>query len=522
MIREPSSAATVDRQADRDGPVMRLLELCAGARPFRGTDGHCYAVVDVCGRREVYSIRSTAFREWLTDGCLRQFGKVPSDWSIRRVRHALEATARFALERPKVCMRVSEYGGRYYLDLADHTGRAVEITAEGWRIVDSPPVTFYHPDGQLALPEPSRDGSLELLRPYLNVDDPDFWLSIMWELAALRPTGPYPILELTGPPGVGKSTAVRILRDIIDPTSFDLLSDPRNTHELMAATLFGWVQAYNNISRMPTWFSDGLCILSTGGAIALGTSLATGERTIIQAQRPTILNGTEELLLRSDADDRKISVELRAILDDRRCEGEFWSALSRDQPGILGGLLNAWAGGMRALANVRIERLPRMADFAVFAEAVGRGLGWPAGKALSLYNDNRKQAASALFDHSPVAGLLVDFARHLNGWTGTATDLLDKLAAMAGRRTVASAQWPKSPRALTVELRRLSTLLGLHDITVTFHKTTYARFIRVSTPDCPDDQQHRDDATVDIDAFELTQTPDYPDDQQLRDVEGPA
>ncbi|MFI5454554.1 MAG: hypothetical protein ACHRXM_03800, partial [Isosphaerales bacterium] len=50
-------------------------------------------------------------------------------------------------------------------------------------------------------------------------------------------------------------------------------------------------------------------------------------------------------------------------------------AFHQDYPRILGGLLDAVAGGLRELPSVRLTELPRMADFAKFAEAVGRKLG---------------------------------------------------------------------------------------------------------------------------------------------------
>ena len=46
-----------------------------------------------------------------------------------------------------------------------------------------------------SLPVPERGGSLDDLRPFLNVaNDEEFALMVMWHLAAMRPRGPYPIL----------------------------------------------------------------------------------------------------------------------------------------------------------------------------------------------------------------------------------------------------------------------------------------------------------------------------------------
>jgi hypothetical protein len=127
-----------------------------------------------------------------------------------------------------------------------------------------------------------------------------------------------------------------------------------------------------------------------------------------------------------------------------------------------------------------------MADFATFAEAVGQGLGWPDGTALSDYNDNRREATSAQLEESPLATVLLDGARSMSDWTGTASDLLCKLSALAGKRVAASPDWPKSPVRLARELRRIAPQLRFYDISITFEKTRSGRFITVSTSSTPE------------------------------------
>jgi hypothetical protein len=54
--------------------------------------------------------------------------------------------------------------------------------------------------------------------------------------------------------------------------------------------------------------------------------------------------------------------------------------------------LDAIAGGLRELPSVHLNELPRLADYAKWGEAVGRGLGWEPECFLSIYTDNRKNA----------------------------------------------------------------------------------------------------------------------------------
>jgi hypothetical protein len=111
------------------------------------------------------------------DGCTTRRGWQPehaaSGEMLTVASQTLEAHAcHDGLEHP-VAVRVGATDGAVYLDLADDKWRAVEIGADGWRIVTDPPVRFLRPRGTLALPLPVRGGSLDELRPFLNVATPD-------------------------------------------------------------------------------------------------------------------------------------------------------------------------------------------------------------------------------------------------------------------------------------------------------------------------------------------------------------
>src|SRR5262249_3576946 len=78
--------------------------------------------------------------------------------------------------------------------------------SDGCRVLVCPPVRFRRAAGMLPLPVPERGGSIEVLRPFLNVSsNNDFVLLIAWLLAALRPSGPYPLLAMLGEQGSAKT-----------------------------------------------------------------------------------------------------------------------------------------------------------------------------------------------------------------------------------------------------------------------------------------------------------------------------
>jgi hypothetical protein len=479
-----SHSESIDKKAEESSGTLEILKrITASARLFRSIDGRAFAQVPVESRSEVYELRSAAFRDWLIGGYFRERQILPSEGFIRRLLGALEAFARFEGGTPPVFVRIGSDGessnSRNYIDLGDQSGQAVEYSDAGWSIVEKPGVCFWRPDGLLPLPSPSREGSIELLRPYVNLTEEDFRLLVVWMAAAIRPCGPYPILVLYGEQGSAKSTLSRIIRLLIDPQSAPLRSEPRDTRDLICTAVSGWLLAYDNISTISPWLSDGLCVLATGGGTSARSSI-TNHQAAIYTQRPIILNGIEEFVKRGDLSDRSVFLELPSIDPrQRRREDEFWRSFREHQPQILGGLLDAVVGGLRELPSVKLPALPRMADFAAFAEAIGCALGWKAGTVLADYNANRLSATSAQIEESLVATALLQGGPEVVNWYGTATELLEELSNMVGKKVASSARWPKSPARLTNELRRLAPQLYNIGVTLEFKKNYQRRLISI-------------------------------------------
>jgi hypothetical protein len=105
------------------------------------------------------------------------------------------------------------------------------------------------------------------------------------------------------------------------------------------------------------------------------------EETLFDACRPIVVNGIGVLGTRSDLLDRTIEHELPRIPDERRQdEAQFWAAFDREQPAILGALLDAVAGAIGRLDAVQLERAPRMVDVARLVVAAEPALAGPPAR----------------------------------------------------------------------------------------------------------------------------------------------
>jgi hypothetical protein len=154
-------------------------------------------------------------------------------------------------------------------------------------------------------------------------------------------------------------------------------------------------------------------------------------------------------------------------LPQRRPEAELWEAFEAERPGLLGGFLDGVVEGLKRLPETRLEKLPRMADFALWATACETAL-WPAGTLWSAYCGNRDDAVEGVIDADPIAAAVRVFMTTRTAWTGTASDLLGALAEAVGERAAKSKSWQDSPRAVAGRLRRAATFLRKVGIEVNF------------------------------------------------------
>lgn len=466
------------RGGSRDRPKQAdiLVELAQAADLFHAPDGSAYADLDVNGHRETWPIRGKGFRRWLTRRFYEHTNGAPSSEALQSALNVLESKAHFDSPERKVNIRIAGLDGRLYLDLADATWRAVEIDSTGWRVIDNPPVRFRRSAGMQPLPVPTTGGSIKVLQSFLNVkSDNAFVLAVAWLLAVLRNRGPYPVIAISGEQGSAKSTFSAMLRALIDPNTAPLRALPREDRDLFIAASNGHVLAFDNVSGLPAWISDTLCRLATGGGFAARQLYTDQDEVLFDAARPVLLNGIEDAVTRPDLADRALLLTLEPIPEERRRpEVELWSAFVAEHPRLLGVLLDGVVEGLKRLPEIRLERLPRMADFALWATACETAF-WPAGTFSSAYWGNRDEAVEDVIEADPIATAVRAIMSKRTEWKGTASELLTSLGAAVGERVVKSKAWPDGPRALSGRLRRAATFLRKLGIEIEFTKQGRSR-----------------------------------------------
>ncbi|MDQ3011730.1 MAG: hypothetical protein M3X11_13610, partial [Acidobacteriota bacterium] len=470
---------------------QQLIQIAEeGAELFRDPGGECFASILIASHRETYKLSSRDFNEWLgghffdTTGCAASDDKVKE--AVRILRHKAKRAGVF-----DVHIRVAEHESAIYLDLVNDTWQQVFVSEDGWKVIESAdsPVRFRRAGGMLALPTPTRDGSLQELRALLNLDDnnKDEWALILgWLAGSFKPCNvtrfAYPLLAVHGEQGSAKSTACRFIRRLIDPNKADLRSTPKSEEDLAIAADHGRVLAFDNLTYFSDSMSNALCRIATGGGFATRELFTNEGEVIFDSQRPVIINGIAEVVSKSDLLDRSLLIYLPRIpANKRKLDRKLDAEFAKARPSILGALLNAVSKGLGELRKgVELAEPPRLADFAEWVVACESGLGLEKGAFLSAYARNQEKANGLAIEASPVAQAVTGMIEECKDWQGTPGALLKILNGRiiaSGENPKTKHGWPASPKGLSAKLHELAPNLRRCEIEIAFGERTKQGYI---------------------------------------------
>jgi hypothetical protein len=144
----------------------------------------------------------------------------------------------------------------------------------------------------------------------------------------------------------------------------------------------------------------------------------------------------------------------------RKEEAVFWKEFEEVRPRILGALLSAVSAALNNRHAVKLEKKPRMADFAIWASAAEDVLGFKAEQFIDAYNRNRKEASDIALELSPAAIAVYDFMQKKTEWKGTFGELLKSINAFQGQTG------PTTPKGFSSALERSKPNLRNAGITI--------------------------------------------------------
>jgi hypothetical protein len=431
--------------------------------------------------RQIIKLDSPEFTRWLfREYWIKEQRPLPRD-ADKQVIQTLSAFA--CIDGPShdlfVRLAKAKDGTKLYYDLAD--GNVVEITSGGWQVVSTPAIMFRRMQ-QKAQVFPEQDGELGLLRSYVNVASEEDWLLFMvFTVAAFIPGFPHAMLVLHGPQGAGKTTPMRVIKQLVDPSVVQGMMLPQNEKDFVQLADQHAFLFFDNLSSMTVKMSDALARAITGDTFSHRKLYTNNEPVVYKIQNPLAVNGINQVIVKPDLLERSLLIEFRRITQEARIpEDEFWEAFEHDKPQLLGAIFDVLTKAMALYPTVPSENLPRMADFSRWGCAIAEAAGYKQQDFIDAYEANIARQNDEAIDASPLAKAVIRLLKESeNGiWQGSPEALFNTLSKRADSiNSTSNKLWPRSPEVVTRRLNDIQVNLQAIGIRIEVGRNSRGRYI---------------------------------------------
>ena len=460
-IAQPISEKTLSKRSPTD--IIEEVFYSLDPELFCDDENKVYVELHVDGHWERCLVYSRRFKQRLRRQYYRLYGKAFTNDSVLSayIDH-LDANAVFDEEQQPVNLRVCGNSTSISIDLGNRQWQAVDIDADGWRVVDRPKHKLIRTSNMHELPIPVEGGSLNELRDLFRVDDSSWTLLVGFLVMCLHPTGPYPILHLIAEQGAGKSNTAKLLKYIVDPDKTMLRTECRTTQNLFIACGSTLLPIFDNLSSISEPMSNAFCTIATGGTHATRMLYEQAEEKTITVSRPVILTGINPIATKSDLLSRSIMINLPNIPEQERLSEEvIRERLKEMLPRLLGALYSAVSQGLKKLAeqkqnNFKPETFTRMMDFERWVLACETSLGLEEGMFHSALFENQYLINEVALEVNCLPKIINNLLDANNNFIkGTATELLSKIDDIADDRDKSAKDYPRSNISLGRLLQQL-------------------------------------------------------------------
>lgn len=417
---------------------------------------------------ECIRLKDKKIRQHLSYRMYQTTGKAPNSDAIAQALAVMEGKAIFEGEQRNLENRVAKYKSGFLFDLGDH--RSVFIQQGTWDVINSPPIFRRYTHQQIQI-DPLRGGDPWALFDYLNVAEEHRLLILVTFISYLVPEIPHPIFHPWGPQGSGKTSVGKAAKLLVDPSSVLTLAASHDRSVLIHNLFKHYLPVFDNVSGISGEVSDLLCQACTGGGIEKRQLYTDDESVIYDIRRCVGLNGVNLAFAKPDLLDRTLLLHMERIQPDkRREEGELWESFGRAKAGVLGGMFSTLADAMGVYPSVKLDELPRLADFARWGVAIATALD-TTGKGLAKqftadYSANVRRQSEEVVAGNTLCSVLLGYMANRDIWETTVGEAFTTLREKANPDRY-DRTFPSAEKELRKHLMRINTTLIDHGISYT-------------------------------------------------------
>lgn len=344
---------------------METVERAGGSIIKDSTDGEVYIQID--GKHN-HKLSGSSAKRWIV--------RVIEPKDNAQVNNLLMRLDAKIAHSTKLQYRVTRNSEGYIVyNIGDDKGSVVTVKNGSWEVGESPDIRLFKPcSGMKEQMFPVAGGNVSDIFDFINIDERMRPLFLCVLIFYFIPDVQYPVLNMFGAKGSGKSTGALFVRNLVDPNQADFDTiDSKKIEDTRVALSSSHLSVIDNISNISQDLSDLLCVLSTGGAHRKRVLYTDGDVHISQIIKPVILTSVSQEIRREDLLSRTVLAEVHRI-EKTQAPIVLHAEFKKKLPYILGGIFDVLS--KIDIASVSKEGLVRMADFHMYARAIGGVLGY--------------------------------------------------------------------------------------------------------------------------------------------------
>lgn len=425
---------------------------------------------------QIWPIDSEMFKQYLSG---LMFDTYETAVKKDHIGSALLVLQSMANKTPKITLsnRIASDGeDGIFIDLTNDKWEAIHVTKDGYSIIPQPTLFKRYPH-QIPLCYPSMSPDITKLFKYINIGCPgdnerhvnEQLLFLVALISAFISDIPHVGTVIHGGAGKIKSMTQIITRKLIDPSSARYNALPKGKQTSLIQILEQhYYTVFDNMGDLDNEISDSFCRAITGASFQL-RKLFTNDEAFLRAFKRVInMNGINIPGENPDLLDRVIVFEAPYVpMKDRKTEKTIYADFERDSPHIFAAILKTLVKAIQIYPTIKLERLPRMADFAMWGCAITEAIGIPHQFFINAYYQNMLnvkgevvksrvsgrliiQLLDEIFENLPSKSQSVNFL---------VSDLFSKLMTEAEYSKIDKKELPPDPTRLSRELNVIASNL---------------------------------------------------------------
>jgi hypothetical protein len=476
-----------EEEPEQPKPAEILLRLVSerGMVFFKDQYKVPHVLVPIKGHKEILRVESGSFRRYLAKLYYDSESKIISSESVKNAIQTLQAIAERDGTTYPLSLRVAWHDGDIYYDMTNDKWQCVRISKDAWEIEDETPIPMFSRYNQTDQAEPERNDEGDIFDRFLQLtnlkEEEDRILLSVYIVTLFIPDIQHIVLQIHGEKGSAKSTFQTLIKMLVDPAKPKLLTIYSDQKEFIQQLAHNYLVLYDNLKYTPKWLSDEVCKAVTGVGSTKRKLYSDDDDIVYEYRRCVGFNGINLGLTEPDILDRSIMIELQRIRkENTKQEADIMAEFLKLRPKLLAYIFDTLVKAIKIKLTIQLNDLPRMADSAIWGEAIARAMGYKELEFISVYYDNIGKQNTEAIDNSPLGQAIIKWVNSWYkeeapcSWQSTMLEGLEELNIVAERENIdTSKSWPKAANSLSRALRPLlSNLREGPGINITIRRNT--------------------------------------------------